>query len=102
MKKFPLFKSLNIKQLIGVIAIVLGVALLVFASYQKHRVSAARGDVDNISRYFPKNPFTAYGEKSVHEKLDGYDKQILWCFIISGILIVGGGYVTYRFRKPRS
>lgn len=92
-------KAINFKQLIGIILMILGVGLLVFAGYQKNRVSSARNDVDSFSKFFSKNPISEWGEKSIHAKLDSYDTQIMWCFIASGALIVIGGFITYRYRK---
>ncbi len=100
MTKSPQFnKYVNYKQIAGLVAIVLGIALLIFAIYQKNRVSGARGDINNISKFFSKNPITEYGEGAVHKKLDEYDTQIMWCFVGSAILIIGGIGATFYYRK---
>ena len=80
----------------------LGIALLIFAFYQKHRVSAARGDVDSFSRFFSKNPISDWGESSLHKKLDKYDTQITWLFIGSGFLIISGSALCFYFRNKKS
>jgi len=100
-KSFLSNKWLNLKQMIGILCIVVGIAALIYAIHSANRVSSAREDVDKFTGFFSKNPVTEFGKKSIGEKLDEYDAQIRILFIGGLVFILGGAGTVFYFRKKK-
>jgi hypothetical protein len=89
------------KKIAGLVVLLLGVVLFIFAMYEKGRVNNAKGSISRGSSMFSGN---AVGN-AVGGVLEGeagkYDTPIMLCEIGGIILIVLGGGILYFGRKKR-
>ena len=90
---------MNVKQLAGIVAIVVGVALIGFSVYAKNKVHHAKEGMDQISGFFPKDQVGSVVEHKMHSKLSQYDMMIRWSMIGGVVLGIVGVYVVVRCRK---
>ena len=90
---------MNTKQVFGIIAILVGVALIMFSRYEQGRVSDAKKDIHTGTSLLPKNPIEEVVTGSLEKKASQYDTP-LQIFFIGGIaLVVLGLGVLVVFRR---
>ncbi len=92
---------MNTKKLSGIIALVVGVGLIGLSVYIHHRMKEASEGFGRVSGFFPKNEVGGAVEHAVQGKIASYGPVATLSLVSGIILIVGGGYVSYRFRKRR-
>lgn len=107
------WRNMNIRRAIGIILLALGIAVIIFASYEKgHIAEAAKKANEQISEgksFFQENPIgNAVGSvvgESMHHKVSTevvkYQQMVMWLTIIGIIIaIIGLGMTLFcRSRK---
>jgi hypothetical protein len=113
---------LNFKQVLGVLAIIIGIAMLIFVMYgrrqlddAKDQISSAKKKVSQSNDLFSLTPITkqfgqgmtsgaqkkiAAGERTVEQ----YETMFMWTQIGGiGLIVIGGGLVLFcRTNKKRA
>jgi len=92
---------MHFKQIIGWLIFLMGIALIGFAFYAKSRVDEAKKNIHTASQFFSQNPLAKQTGKIMEGKAEQYDKQIKWCFIGGGVLVVVGGIAIFAVRKKK-
>lgn len=110
---------MNIKQVMGLLAIVVGIALIIFVVYGKQQVAIAKGEisdakqkVDQGNQLFSLNPISKEVGKQVsggisqkiqnaEHTVEYYENLFMWCQVGAVVLIVGGCGLIYFCRKGR-
>lgn len=90
---------MNVKQLSGILAVIVGVALIGFSVYAKNRILHAKEGINQISGFFPKNEAGSVVEHSVKGKIGRYEMIVRWSMIGGVVLAAAGAYFIVRFRK---
>lgn len=87
---------MNVKQIISLVIVVLGVALIGYGMYSKKQVSTARAEIHKMAQ--SSNPVVKNVGKEMESMIGGYRSLITWSFIGGGILVVVGaaGFVFLR------
>lgn len=111
--------SLNFKQILGILAIVIGIALLIFVFYGKNQIEIGKGEISSAkqkvkqgNKLFSWNPISkqigeemtsgaqkkiAAGELTIEE----YEKIFMWCQTGGIVLIVVGSGLILFCRTPK-
>jgi hypothetical protein len=89
------------KKLIGLITLLAGVVLFIFAKYEQNRVGNAKGMFSRGSSMFSGNAVGNSVGGYVQGELSQYDTQLKVCEIGGLILIVFGAGVLYFARKKK-
>lgn len=90
---------MNVKQVSGILAVIVGVALIGFSVYAKNKILHAKEGIDQISGFFPKSEAGSAVEHSVHSKIGRYEILVRWSMIGGVVLAAAGAYFVVRFRK---
>ena len=110
---------MNIKQVMGLLAIIIGIALIIFVVYGKYQVAEAKGEISSAKKkveqgnqLFSLNPLS----KEVGKQMSGgitqkiqnaehtveyYEMLFMWCQVAAVVLIVGGSGLIFFCRKGR-
>ena len=90
---------MNVKQLSGILAVAVGIALIGFSIYAKSKIAHAEEGYHQISGFFPKSEAGSAVEHSVHSKIGRYEMIVRWSMIGGVVLAAAGAYFLVRFRK---
>lgn len=93
------FKHMHPKRITGLVAIIIGVIVLIFALYARGRVAEARGEVGRGSSFLPNNAVGKGISGALEGKLSAYDIPIMLGMVGGAILIVVGAGLMYRYRR---
>jgi hypothetical protein len=91
---------MNVKRWIGLLILIVGIVLIIFASYEKKRVAEAKGTMSTGKSFLPKNPMSDAFGNVMESKVTQYDAPLMWC-TIGGIvlIIIGGGLLIFGRKK---
>jgi hypothetical protein len=89
------------KKIIGVVALLAGVVLFIFAKYEQHRVGDAKGAFGRGTSMFSGNAVGNSVGGYVEGRLSQYDTPLKLCEIGGLILIVLGAGVLYFACKKK-
>ncbi len=89
------------KKIIGLVVLIFGVALFIFAKIEQRRVSGAKGMVNKSTSMFSGNAIGNTVGDVLKGEVSQYDTQLRLCEIGGIILIVLGGGILYFSRKKR-
>jgi hypothetical protein len=92
---------MNVKRLSGILAVVLGIVLIWFSIHVKNKVHNAKEGMNQVSGFFPKDQVGSTVEHKMNSMLNQYDMMIRVSMIGGIILIAGGAYFLFRYRKHR-
>ncbi len=90
---------MNVKQVSGILAVIVGVALIGFSIYAKNKILHAKEGIDQVSGFFPKSEAGSAVEHSVKGKISRYEMIARWSMIGGVVLAAAGAYYVVRFRK---
>jgi hypothetical protein len=93
---------MNCKRISGIIAIVIGCAMLAGGYYVKSEMKTARGDIDTTFKFVPKNPVKGAVKGRLYGEVDKYQIYATLLFIGSGVFIVGGGALVVFGRNKKT
>ncbi len=98
--------SLNQKQTLAVVAIVIGVILIVFATHGMHKVQEAKSSIDHFTDFFTNdagiwNPVIEFFGGKAHEKASEYDSTLTILMIIGIAMIVSGGWGIFHYKNKK-
>ena len=90
------------KRIISFAMLALGVALVIFALYERGRIARAHGDISRGGSFFRDNPVSELVTGSLQSKVSSYEGPVLVC-LIAGIVItvVGAGMTIACFKKSK-
>jgi drug/metabolite transporter (DMT)-like permease len=83
----------NRKQIAGLLAVVVGVALIVFSVHSMNRISSAKSTLGQVSDFFSDNPMKQAIGGELHKQASKYDTLVQVLFIGGIVLTVVGGCV---------
>ncbi len=89
------------KKLAGLVVLLAGVVLFIFAKYEQHRVGNAKSSVSRGTSMFSGNAVGSAVGGVVEGKLSEYDTPLKLCEIGGLVLIVLGAGVLYFARKKK-
>ncbi len=89
------------KKMIGLVAMLVGVVLFIFAKYEQHRVSGAKESYGRGASMFSGNATGDAVGGYMQGQLSQYDTSLRLCEIGGIILIVLGAGVLYFARKKK-
>lgn len=92
---------MNTKKLSGLIALVVGVALIGLSFYIRHRMHEASEGFQQVYGIFPKSAAGGAIEHSVNSKIASYGPMAALSLLSGIILTIAGTYVVVRYRKKR-
>lgn len=110
---------MNLKQIMGLLAVIIGIALIIFVLYGKQQIAVAKGEissakkkVDQGNQLFSLNPYSKEVGKHVsggitkkiqnaEHTVEYYEALFIWCQVGAVILIVGGSGLIYFCRSKR-
>lgn len=110
---------MNIKQIMGLLAVVIGIALIIFVIYGKQQIANAKGEissakkkVDKSNQLFSLSPYTKDVGKQmssgISQKIQNaehtveyYETLFRWSQIGAIVLIVGGTGLIFLCRPKR-
>jgi hypothetical protein len=87
------------KKLTGIVVLLAGVFLFIFARYEQHRVGNAKGMVGRETSMFSGNAVGSAVGGVVEGRLSKYDTPLKLCEIGGLILVVLGAGMIYLTRK---
>lgn len=87
------------KRIGGLVAIVIGVAIILLALYAKNRVRDVKANINKGSGLFSDNPVDRGISEALKKKVGEYDAPILWSFIGGFVLVIAGTTVMICCRK---
>lgn len=89
------------KKIIGLVALLAGVVLFIFAKYEQNRVSGAKETYGRGASMFSGNAAGDAVNGYMQGELSQYDTPLLLCEIGGLILIALGGGIIYFARKKK-
>lgn len=81
---------MNSKQIGGLIALIIGILVLIFAFYAKSRVAEVKKEIHKGSGLFPNNPVDKQISVALEKKVGAYDAPIMWGMIGGIVLVIVG------------
>ena len=87
------------QKIAGIILVVIGIVVFLFAIYAKNRVSEAKHNVQKSSGMFSDNPINKQISGAIEQKISSYDSPLMWA-MVGGIVVTLLGVGTY-FRAGR-
>ncbi len=90
---------MNYKRIIGVIVLVIGVVLIIFAADAMKRISSAKNAVSGASGFMPNNPAGNMVTGSMEKAASQYDVPVMICLIGGIVLVLVGGGMAIFCRK---
>lgn len=94
---------MNLKRIIGLVILVVGIIATAMGFHYKNQLESARSDVGMLSKPFSKNPFGEKAGNMMEAKIGQYDVPVA-IMMYGGIvlIIVGGGIlVCGKCKKKR-
>lgn len=91
---------MNLKRILGLIILVIGVGLVIYGYYGKQDMAAARADIDSKTAIIPDNPLKGMVKSELNARVDQYEGSVRMLFIGGAALIVIGG-VLLIFGRSR-
>ncbi len=102
---------MNIKRIIGLICIVVGIGLLFYAGYGKERMASARQEISDTKvdqGLIPDNPITDPIKENIEQgikakyyrKVDSYE-PLIQLLTIGGWILIGGGVILLIFGRNK-
>ena len=89
------------KKVIGLVALLAGIVLFIFAKYEQHRVGSAKALFGRGTSMFSGNAVGGAVGGVIEGKLSEYDTTLMLCEIGGIALIVLGTGVLYFSRKKK-
>ncbi len=88
------------KKIVGLILLVIGVIVLIYALYARNRVDEIKGEVNRGTSMFGNNPVNRGISSAMDAKLGSYNAPIL-IGTIGGIalIVIGGGMILLNRKK---
>ncbi len=103
-----IIKKANQKLLVGIVFLITGIMLFIFAIHASHKINEAKTFSENISDFFEHNPtwnpiITFFGGKA-EEKIEENNNRVVGVQVASVILMIAGTYmiITSRRRKKNN
>lgn len=90
---------MKVNQIISLVVVVLGLAVIGYGFYSKKQISTARAEIHKMAQ--SNNPVVKTVGKEMESMIGGYRSLINWCFFGGGLLVVIGAGGIYFFRKHR-
>lgn len=94
-------KVLNVKQIFGAVIFLIGIAGVIYAIYNTHRLAEAKKDISGFSKFIS-GTAGDIAEDIGMSQTKKYDTQLTWLWIGSIALVIVGGGVVYFCRKKKS
>jgi len=91
---------MNVKQMIFVGLVVIGIVLLGFGFYGKHRMDVARGRIDTATGFIPEKRTKSFFSGELHGEVNQYILPVTLLFVGGVVFIIGGGIGIY-YSRPR-
>ena len=91
---------MNKKQISGLVLVVLGIALTIFAIHSMNRISDAKRDVKGFNSIISDVPMGGVVGNALEGKASEHDTEVLLCLIGGIVLILGGGAI-FLYRKKQ-
>jgi uncharacterized membrane protein YgdD (TMEM256/DUF423 family) len=97
---------MNSKRIIGLVIFIIGIILICYASYQKHRIAEAQGNIQKGTSLFSGSSVGSQVGKSVggemEKKVSSYNTPVM-LVMIAGIilLIIGAAMVLFCGKRKR-
>ncbi|MBI2742425.1 MAG: hypothetical protein HYX48_00715 [Chlamydiales bacterium] len=93
---------MNIKRIIGIVVMLVGVAAILYALNASGRIAEAKGNIEMATSQMPKDATSELIGGILKSKASQYDSQVL-ALLIGGIalVVVGGAVAICCGRKKR-
>jgi hypothetical protein len=91
---------MNIKQIVSLVAVAIGIYLVGDGIYARNRLTKAEIKIQEMEQSH--RPLVKYVGKNMEKKIVGYESKPKWYIIGGAILVVCGGGAAYMFRKKKS
>jgi hypothetical protein len=85
----------------GLVVLIIGVALFIFAKYEQHRVGSAKQMIGRGTSLFSGNAVGSGVGRILEGKASQYDTTLMLCEIGGLILVILGAGILYVGRKKR-
>ncbi|NGX45408.1 MAG: hypothetical protein K940chlam2_00560 [Chlamydiae bacterium] len=93
---------MNLKRILGLIILVIGVGLVIYGYYGKQDMAAARADIDSKTAIIPNNPIKGIVKGELQSRVDQYEGPVRMLFIGGAALIVIGGVLLIFGRSRKN
>ncbi|MCI5053071.1 MAG: hypothetical protein MRY21_08075 [Simkaniaceae bacterium] len=90
---------MNIKRIIGIILVLVGLFFLGYGFYGVGEMSKYRKKIDKTTGFIPNETARDVVGGELHAKVDEYNMPVALCFIGGVVLVVIGGATLYYGRK---
>ena len=90
---------MNYKRLGGLVAVLVGISLIIFARHQQNRVAKAKGTIHEIGDLFENNPVKDVLSGEAQKKASRYDTRLKWILGGGIALVVIGTAVVIFYRR---
>jgi LPXTG-motif cell wall-anchored protein len=90
------------KRITGIVVLIIGVVLIIFAVHSMNRISEAKGEIHSLTSPFSGNSVGKTIGGVMGNKAGQYDTTVMM-LLIGGIIlaVVGGGVVLFCRKKKR-
>ncbi|HSW87114.1 MAG TPA: hypothetical protein VLG49_06415 [Rhabdochlamydiaceae bacterium] len=95
-------KMKNKKRIIGIVVLIIGIVLIVFACYERHRVANAKSAIHSGTGFMPENAVSKMVGGSLEKKASSYDAPLMGILIAGIILLIVGAWVSILSCRKRS
>lgn len=92
----------NKKRITGIVILVIGIALIIFACYERHRVANAKSTIHSGTGFLPENAVSKMVGGSLEKKASSYDAPLMGILIAGIILLIVGVWVLILSYRRRS
>jgi hypothetical protein len=92
---------MSTKRIAGIVILIAGIAMFLFALNAKHRIAAAKGEAGQMTSYLPDNTAGNFVGNTIRGETTKYDSIVQLLYIGGIVLIVIGGAITIFTRKKR-
>jgi uncharacterized membrane protein len=89
------------KRIAGIVVLIIGIVLVIFAVYNQNRVTQAKSTINEGSGYFGNSEGGSMAKGFLEGKAGQYDTTLKICLYAGVALVIIGGAVTL-FSKKRS
>ena len=89
--------SLNVKQIVGIAVVGLGILSIAYGIYTKKHVSHARSEIHRMRQ--SQNPIMKSAGKHIENKIGSYSTRVKLSIFGGIVLILIGGGAVYNFRR---
>jgi uncharacterized membrane protein YiaA len=87
------------KKIVGLVILVIGVVLFIFALSAKHKIANAKAGAGAVTGLLPKNAFGSYASGEIKEATGQYDTLVQVIFLGGIGLMIIGGVMTFFMRN---